>query len=69
MSKGPQPPLPGLQNPVVGSGAEYEMSVKGKEMDMAYAVVGKEEVNGSPGVWLETRMQSPEMAARALRNC
>jgi hypothetical protein len=61
MSRGPQPPLPGLQNPVVGSGAEYEMNAKGKEMEMAYAIVGKEDVNGSPGIWLETRMQSPEL--------
>jgi hypothetical protein len=63
---GPQPPLPGLQNPVVGSGAEYLMNAKGKEMDMAYAIVGKEDVNGSPGVWLETRMQSAEMGGEMI---
>ncbi len=61
MGMGPQPPMPGLQNPVVGSGAEYQMNAKGKDMDIAYAIVGKEDVNGSPGIWLETRMQSAEL--------
>ncbi|MBZ5671980.1 MAG: hypothetical protein LAO04_19920 [Acidobacteriia bacterium] len=61
MGMGPQPPMPGLQNPVVGSGAEYLMNAKGKDMDVAYAIVGKEDVNGSPAIWLETRMQSAEL--------
>ncbi len=61
MGRGPQAPTPTLQNPVVGSGAEYQMNMKGKDMDVAYAIVGKEDVNGNPGVWLETRMQSAEL--------
>ena len=61
MGMGPQPPLPGLQNPLVGSGAEYEMNAKGKTMDVAYVIVGKEDVDGSPGIWVENRMQSAEL--------
>lgn len=61
MGMGPQAPTPTLQNPVVGSGAEYHMNTKGKDMDVAYAIVGKEDVKGSPGIWLETRMQSAEL--------
>ncbi len=55
------PKMPGLTNPVVGSGAEYQMTAKGKDMDVAWAVVGKEDVNGSPGIWMETRMQSADL--------
>ena len=55
------PQMPGMSNPVVGSGAEYQMSSKGKDMDVAWAVVGKEDVSGSPGIWIETRMQGAEM--------
>ena len=61
MGMGPQPPLPGLQNPAMGSGAEYQMTAKGQGMDMAYAIVGKEDVSGSPAYWIETRMQSPQL--------
>ncbi|MGD1103878.1 MAG: hypothetical protein ABSA59_17650 [Terriglobia bacterium] len=66
MGMGQQPPLPGLQNPVLGSGAEYQMNAKGKDMDIAYAIVGKEDVNGSPGIWVETRMQSAEMGGEMI---
>lgn len=61
MGMGPHPPMPGLQNPVVGSGAEYQMNAKGKDMDIAYAIVGKEDVSGNPGFWVEMRMQNAEM--------
>jgi hypothetical protein len=58
---GSLPKMPGLSNPVVGSGAEYQMTAKGKDMDVAWAIIGKEDVNGNPGIWIETRMQSAEM--------
>jgi len=62
---GPQAPPPMLQNPVMNSGAEYSMNVTGKggpkEMTVSYALVGKEDFKGSPGIWLETRMQSAEL--------
>ena len=58
---GPQAPTPSLDNAVMNSGAEYTMTTKGKDMDIAYAIVGKEDVKGDPGIWLETRMQSAEL--------
>ena len=58
---GPQAPTPSLQNAVMNSGAEYKMTTKGKDMDIGYAIVGKEDVKGEPGIWLETRMQSAEL--------
>jgi len=38
---GSLPKMPGLSNPVVGSGAEYQMTTKGKDMDVAWAIVGR----------------------------
>jgi hypothetical protein len=58
--------MPGLTNPMVGSGAEYQMTTRGKDMDVAWAIVGKEDVNGSPGIWMETRMQSEEMGGETI---
>lgn len=55
------PKMPGMSNPVVGSGAEYQMTTKGKDMDVAWAIVGKEDVNGSPGLWMETRMRGTDV--------
>jgi hypothetical protein len=58
---GNMPAMPGLQNPTVGSGSEYLMTSKGKEMDMSTVALGKEEVDGATGYWMETRMTSAEM--------
>ncbi len=58
---GHMPSLPGLSNPTVGSGSEYEMTSKGKQMDIAVVALGKEDVDGSTGYWMETRMNSPEL--------
>jgi len=58
---GNMPSMPGLQNPTVGSGAEYLVTTKGKEMDVATVALGKEDVNGGPGYWMEMRMTSPEL--------
>lgn len=51
----------GLQNPTVGSGSEYLITTKGKEMDMAVVAMGKENVEGETGYWMEMRMNSPEL--------
>jgi hypothetical protein len=53
-------PLPrGVFNPVVGSGAEYEVQPNGKnKMNVEIDVVGKEPVNGKDGYWLETAFDS-----------
>jgi hypothetical protein len=53
------PQIPGEFKPVVGSGAQYEISTKkDPKMDMAYAIVGKETVDGADGYWMEIRMLS-----------
>lgn len=50
-----QRPLPsGIFNPVVGSGAGYEIQpASGPKMAIEYAIVGKESVNGKDGFWME----------------
>jgi hypothetical protein len=63
---GPQAPTPSLENAVMNSGAEYTMTAKGKDTAIAYAIVGKEDVKGEPGIWLETRMQSPELGGEMI---
>jgi len=59
---GPQAPkMPGLFKPVVGSGAQYQFTSKGYNADMAYAVVGEEQVDGNEGYWLEIRIDNSKM--------
>jgi hypothetical protein len=63
MQQGPQPR--GLFNPIVGSGAQYEVQkgggddAAGKKTVMEIDVVGKESVNGKDGYWLETTAATP----------
>lgn len=57
---GSMPSMPGLRNPAVGSGSEYLVTTKGKEMDVATVALGKEDVDGAPGFWMEMRMTSAE---------
>jgi hypothetical protein len=60
MGRGTQPR--GLFNPIVGSGAQYEIqSGNGKSMVMEISVVGKESVDGKDGYWFETVMANPQM--------
>jgi len=48
------PAMNGLWNPVVGSGATYDMVGKdGKKQVITIAVVNKEETNGQTGYWME----------------
>jgi hypothetical protein len=50
----------GIFNPIVGSGAQYELQPTGKEkMTVEVDVVGKESVNGKDGYWFETAMSTP----------
>ena len=46
---GNMPSMPGLQNPTVGSGSEYLVTTKGKEMDVATVALGKEDVGWRDG--------------------
>ena len=60
--RGPQAPqIPTPFKPVVGSGAEYQFTGKGENADFAYAVVGKEQVDGNEGYWLEIRIHNKKM--------
>lgn len=56
----PQMPLSAFK-PTIGSGAVYEMTAKGQTMNIAWVVVGKEDVGGSPGYWMELRTEGVGM--------
>lgn len=44
----------GLFNPVVGSGAAYDVqTANGQKTSIEYAIVGKESVDGKDGFWME----------------
>jgi hypothetical protein len=52
------PEMHGVWNPVVGAGAVYDMDNDGKKQQMEFAVVGKEDVQGKEGYWMEFSVQS-----------
>lgn len=60
------PPMPGAFKPVVGSGAQYEMNAKNQTMVFSWVAVGKENVGGSEGYWLEIRMEGGPMAGETV---
>ncbi len=52
--------MSGIWHPVVGTGAAYEMTDRdGKKTQMEITIVGKEDVSGKPGYWMEMAMASP----------
>lgn len=62
MHQGPHAPqMPTPLNPVVGSGAQYQVTTQDGSVNFTYAVVGKEQVEGNEGYWLEIRTESPRM--------
>jgi hypothetical protein len=58
---GNMPSMPGLANPTVGAGSQYHVTTKGKESHIAMVALGKEDVDGNPGFWMEMRMSSAEL--------
>jgi hypothetical protein len=56
------PQLLGEFKPVIGSGAQYQMTAKNGNMTFAYVIVGQENVEGNTGYWLEIRTESPGMS-------
>ena len=56
---GPQPR--GIFNPIVGSGAVYEIQRNGddKKINLEIAVVGKESTDGKDSYWFETEANTP----------
>jgi len=56
------PTMSGIFNPVVGSGAAYEMTdSEGQKNTMEIAIVGKESVDGKDAYWFETTLDNPRM--------
>lgn len=60
MGMGPRMPnMSGIWHPVVGTGAAYEMTDReGKKSQIEITVVGKEDVNGKTGYWMEMAMNN-----------
>jgi len=58
------PSLSGIWNPVVGSGAAYEMTGRdGKKSQLEITIVGKEEISGKPSYWMEMAMSTGRAGA------
>jgi hypothetical protein len=55
------PSVQGVWNPVVGTGAAYEVTDnQQKKNTLEITVVGKESVNGQDAYWMETGVQDPK---------
>jgi hypothetical protein len=62
-----QPDFRGIWNPVIGSGAAYEIDGAAGKNEMELTLVGKEDVAGKTGYWLESSMhlsQGPQNGAQ-----
>lgn len=69
MGMGPQvPTLSGVWHPVVGSGAAYErtMSGNGNKQQWEITVVGKDDMAGKTGYWVEMAITDPKMGGEML---
>jgi hypothetical protein len=63
------PAMHGIFSPVVGSGAEYDLTTqKGEKMDMTFAIVGKETVDGKDAYWLEMTMNGAQVKNMATKS-
>ena len=63
-----QADLHGLWNPVVGSGASYELNDRATKTNVDLAVVGKEDADGKPGYWIEFTANTPNMGQMVMKN-
>jgi hypothetical protein len=61
MGMGPRTPdMSGIWRPVVGSGGAYETTDReGKKSQLEITIVGKEDVNGKAGYWMEMAVANP----------
>ena len=50
------PTLSGIWRPVVGAGSVYEITREGNKSNMEFAVIGKEDMGGKTGYWVESSM-------------
>jgi hypothetical protein len=63
------PSMPGEFKPVVGAGAQYEVTTKKNEkVNWAYAVVDKEAVGGAEGYWLEMRLEGGKEGGMVMKH-
>jgi hypothetical protein len=63
------PSMPGEFKPVVGAGAQYEVTTKKNDkVNWAYAVVGKEAVGGAEGYWLEMRLEGGKEGGMVMKH-
>ena len=54
------PTLSGIWHPVVGNGADYEITKKdGEKSAMEITIIGKEDVDGKTGFWQEMAIANP----------
>jgi hypothetical protein len=67
MGMGQAPQIAGVFKPEVGAGAQYQITEKGQTTSWVYAVVGKENVSGSEGYWVEMRGESGEAAGTIMK--
>jgi hypothetical protein len=70
MGMGMRPrPLPsGVFNPVIGSGAGYDIQpANGPKTSIEYAIVGKESVDGKDGFWMEWTTAGGPMGAMVMK--
>ena len=63
------PPIPTFAfNPVVGSGAQYEINAKNQQkMGWTWAIVGKEGAEGADGYWMEMRTDVPKQGEMVMK--
>jgi hypothetical protein len=54
------PEFRGILNPTVGTGAAYQTEARGTKNDIEITVVGKEDVGGKTGYWMEMAMNEPQ---------
>jgi hypothetical protein len=62
------PTMRGVWNPVVGTGAGYELTKKdGTKTNMEMAIVGKESVEGKDGYWFEITVSDTPMGTMVMK--
>jgi hypothetical protein len=54
------PQFHGLWNPVMGTGAVYDMKSSTANGEVEISVVGQEEVDGKPAYWVQIGMNTPQ---------
>jgi hypothetical protein len=63
-----RPTMRGVWNPVVGTGAAYELTkADGTKTDMERAIVGKETVAGKEGYWFEMTISNTPMGTMIVK--